>query len=255
MTQPGHPTSSDWMQFVYNDVSIEQKSELEAHLDQCSSCRSDVDRWRAAMSQLDQWSLATAQADPMSARHATMHINSLPSSGRLVFRPQRATLFAASTACVLLAFLAGRSLTSAGVVDTVALRADLKRELVREIRADLAVSLRGEIEPLLKAQLASLKPDASSLLPLIETESSRIAAATVASWAQQDSAARAGMQQMLAGVLENQLSLRSDLETLAMQAEAQILRTRRELLRLAATTAQDDGAPLIEAPDGDDRSM
>ncbi len=127
------------------------------------------------------------------------------------------------------AFLAGRNLGAKNEVDVAALASEVKAQL----REELSASLRSELSSIVRAEVVKARPDRKDLLPLIESESDRIVTATMAKWEQNDSNERQKLQQVLSSILGNQVALRTDLENLAIEAEAQIIRTRRELVRLS----------------------
>lgn len=224
-----HPEESAWMMFLYRECGVDESATLRSHLQRCSLCRQKVDAWQATMIRLDSWAIEAAGIPKNMDAAVTV---------RGIDRRHSVLVVAASLAAVLLAFLVGRTLTTAGSVDVAALKAELGAELQEQV----ARRVRAELEPTIRAQFAALKPDRQTLIPLIETESTRIAAATLADWARQDSADRQRLQHLLAGVLDNQVALRTDLENLAIEAEAQIVRTRRELVRLAMTAQ-----PMVES--------
>ena len=100
-------------------------------------------------------------------------------------------------------------------------------------------SLRAELQHFVRQEIQGTSSSEDRLVPLIQDESGRIVAAELAGWARQDSVRTEQLQQVLGEVLRNQLALREDLETLAMEAEAQILQTRRELVRVSMDVIPD----------------
>ena len=52
-----HPGASEWMAFLYEELSPETRRELGAHLAQCPSCAAQLQTWRASINALDQWAL------------------------------------------------------------------------------------------------------------------------------------------------------------------------------------------------------
>lgn len=238
-----HPDETAWMQFLYGESASSELENLQLHLQGCSVCRQKVDTWRTTMACLDSWSID-------SFDHQNRSTVSIPKP-----RVDRLRTFlsaAVGSAAVLLAFLTGRSFMVPQSVDVGLLKA----ELMAEFEEVIAQRVRAELEPAIKAQFAALKPDSQSLMPLIESESSRAAVAVLSDWARRSSADRQQLQQLLAGVLDNQVALRSDLENLAIEAEAQIVRTRRELVYLAmsaAPTQEPNESPLF-TPDGKEPS-
>ena len=241
-----HPDDSEWMQFLYNESEPAVRTQLQTHLEQCSECFHRVEAWRATMGHLDSWTLSPGGASMVSAAVSLKPQGAAPRRNR----SWTVLAVAVSLATVLLAFLAGRSLTAQQEIDIASLKATLRAELEQSITQQL----RDDLGPVIKAEFAAIRPDDQTLLPLIATESSRVAVAAMANWVREDSVNRERIQQLLAGVLDNQVALRTDLENLAIEAEAQIVRTRRELVRLALSAQQASevrGAPLM-TPDGNE---
>lgn len=50
-----HPSSEEWMSFLYGESAPDRHAELHAHLQQCAVCRAQVNTWRGSMSALDAW--------------------------------------------------------------------------------------------------------------------------------------------------------------------------------------------------------
>jgi hypothetical protein len=145
--------------------------------------------------------------------------------------PNRSSLLTASMVLTALAvsFLTGWQISNAQHPDI----ADLKESLSAEVRASLVADVRKEMQ----TQFQTLTADRAQLAPLIESESERIISARLASLQPStDPEEKLKERQMISDILANQITLRNDLEKLAVEAEAQIIRTRRELLRLEAVT-------------------
>lgn len=212
-----HPDESRWMHFLYDECDPDDVRELQRHLADCAECAARVTQWKKTLVALDGWhSENLSVPQPTASR-----------TGR-ARRSALATML--SLAVVVLAFAAGRSAGTRPGVDA----ARLKSELSAQLRQELVSSLRAELTDVVTAEVRRNKPDRTELLPLIETESDRVVSTTLAKWARSNSGEAQKLQQVLAGILANQVALRTDLENLAIEAEAQILRTRRELLRYSA---------------------
>ena len=57
-----HPESGEWMGFLYGEIAAPRRRELRAHLEQCPACTSQVKSWRASLSDLDEWHVPTRRA-------------------------------------------------------------------------------------------------------------------------------------------------------------------------------------------------
>jgi anti-sigma factor RsiW len=52
-----HPTSEQWMDYIYGELPKPQRADLAAHLKSCPSCAAQVARWGAVHERLDDWTL------------------------------------------------------------------------------------------------------------------------------------------------------------------------------------------------------
>lgn len=240
-----HPDDSDWMPFLYGECDESQMAILQDHLKHCSHCAAKIAGWKSVQSNLDAWTLGSPvmasgrltasttscieqpvrQARPEPT--ASARSQSVPGS---VGRSRQSVLTAAAVLLALTAaFLAGWQVSNAKQPDLLALR----KELASEIRGELMTDVRKEMQN----QIQTLNADKARLTPLIESESERIISARLANLQPTtDPAEKLKERQMISDILENQIALRNDLEKLAVEAESQIIRTRRELLRLEAVT-------------------
>ena len=48
-----HPTSENWMSYLYGELSPSARREADRHLQGCAECRQHVEQWRATMGLLD----------------------------------------------------------------------------------------------------------------------------------------------------------------------------------------------------------
>jgi hypothetical protein len=224
-----HPDDADWMLWLYDESDVEQSALLTNHYAECELCRSRVDRWRTTLAKLpnpgEQSFDSTDVAVPAWKQTVAGH-----GSESIAVAPRRSvssTQLAIAALVVVLAFFTGRSFSIQP--DLEQLRTELKSELQSQLRQELDRSIQSEIQ--------QLRTGETDLVPLIQSESGRVVSATLSNWVQKNSEHEQQLESVLTGILDNQVSLRRDLETLAIEAEAQILKTRRELLRLSAASS------------------
>lgn len=119
-----HPSSEEWMSFLYGETAPVRHTELHAHLQQCAACREQVGTWRGSMTALDAWPLPR----PVTRTFA-----------------QPALRWAAAAVVVLgLGFGIGR-ITNSSVTDVKQLQASLRSEMDARLagaREEFAVALR-----------------------------------------------------------------------------------------------------------------
>jgi len=228
-----HPQQQEWMKWLYGECDAGLDQMMGAHLEQCESCRNQVGEWRRVMAILNVGEDASASVPECSPEH------SLPTRDRerqaYGFAPRQAALLVAS---IVLAALGG-----AWSVTLFHSSAEAGQQAVSEIRS--------ELQWYIKQEMARAAASEDRLLPLIQDASGRIVAAELADWEQQDSQRSQQLRQVLREVLRNQLTLREDLETLAMEAEAQILQTQRELVRVSVDAGIRSGGALPLRPDAE----
>ncbi|MHC5033604.1 MAG: anti-sigma factor family protein [Planctomycetota bacterium] len=142
-----HPTSEEWMEYLYGELAGEARSALAAHLQECGECQEQVESWRGVMTQLDAWQI------PQGRRRA-------PAMRGLV------RLAAAAVVLLGLGIVVGR--LSAPSLDVASLRADLERSLRsslgREIRGALREELRAEMKDMAVVTLVASRDAAEERL-------------------------------------------------------------------------------------------
>src|SRR3954465_13994257 len=57
-----HPDATQWMAFLYKEMTGKDKRQLEAHLKSCPACATQVATWRGSMKTLDSWRVRPARA-------------------------------------------------------------------------------------------------------------------------------------------------------------------------------------------------
>ncbi len=201
-----HPDEQDWMQFLYEEHDEPRQTELTQHLATCSTCRRRVAEWQETMSLLDEWRVQP-RPSPKSASEP---------------RATRTWSWQGAVA-MCLAFVVGLLVTKLFTPSTEQLRADVLQELRRQLKTDVGelVAANGRA-PLSREQL----------VPVIEVESGRLISTNLRAWEEKNSANEQRLRGLLAELIQNQTGLRKDLESLALEAEAQILRTQNQLRSL-----------------------
>jgi hypothetical protein len=53
-----HPTDQEWMDLLYDELSPEQRSELESHIKKCAACTEKRATFRQTHKRLDAWQVA-----------------------------------------------------------------------------------------------------------------------------------------------------------------------------------------------------
>jgi|GEM_PF-1463428 len=118
-----HPTSEDWVQFLYKEQTPEKHHEMEQHLATCQKCHEQVLAMKTTMAQLDEWKI------PQRKRVTLNFV--------LIFK-----WAAAACLILLLGFAAGRV---SAKPDMAQIRAAIEPELKRELKQELAQMIQTEV--------------------------------------------------------------------------------------------------------------
>ncbi len=193
-----HPDATEWMAYLYGEVALERRRELEGHLAGCANCASELAGWRAGSAALGDWKL------PATRRRTTPALFPV-------------LKWAAAAALVLgVGFLLGRQFSPAG-----AELAELKASV-----AQLAESVQRErINLTNSADIATAAANAETLRLL-------------SGYSQLQAEQRTTDQQAIALTMRNFETrlgrLRTALETVALNTENGFEQTRENMTRLAS---------------------
>jgi hypothetical protein len=206
-----HPTSEEWMSYLYDEVEATERARLAGHMENCTQCRARVAAWQGAQKNLDEWRL-----EPRRTRKATV-----------LARPWLKW----AAAVVLFAgvgFSAGR-FSMARAVDPQKLRAQMEPELRQQLRAELVQTMREELDNSAAATLAASREQARGML---------------ADYARKIENARADDNVVISAALDrldsqqadDYVSLKKQLDTVAVMTDAGLRRTENQMVELAGMT-------------------
>lgn len=204
-----HPNPQEWVAYLYRDVDAPSRSRLNDHLAQCESCRAQIERWRRVQQHLDSWQLPTQRAVKPPALRAY---------------PTLLRWAAAAVLMLALGFSLGRS--SGGV----------SPETVAALRDDL----RGELEELVRAQVAE---STSATLAAAQDHSAAAMREFVDLYQSDRTAANQAISTALARLDAAFVSLRRDLETVALNSDVGLRQTQQQLVRLADYSQPSPSSP------------
>jgi hypothetical protein len=201
-----HPTREEWMAYLYDELTAEEHSSLAAHLAVCPDCKMRVNDWRWTRKNLDAWQLPT--------RHARVPVQ----------RPL--VRWAAAAALILgIGFGVGRFATPA-TANAGKIRAAIEPEIRQQLRQEFTQLLRDELDKAASATLAASGEqtkhwveDYDRALETKRTEDSQ--------------AIRAALNKLESQLLADVVSLKKDVDTVAVYADAGLRRARQELVQLA----------------------
>ena len=200
-----HPTREEWMSYLYGELTAEEHSSLAAHLAVCPDCTTRVSDWRAARTNLDAWQLP--------ARPARVSL-------------QRPLVRWAAAAALMIGFGfgVGRFATPA-TANAGKIRAAIEPEIRQQLRQEFTQLLRDELD---KAASATLAASGEQTKHWVED----YAQALETKRTEERQAIYAALNKLLADVV----SLKKDVDTVAVYADAGLRRARQELVQLADYT-------------------
>jgi hypothetical protein len=199
-----HPTREEWMSFLYDELSSDERAGLQTHLDACAECRAQMNTWQSAAQQMGEWKL------PPKRKSAAARI---------------LTRWAIAAAIVGLGIVGGARLVSLNS-EVKQLRTEMRQELIEEVRRDLNSALTQVSEQATK----SATTEAQALIAAVaqKLEEKRLT---------DQQAMLAALQKMNAQHAADYASMRKELETVAVFTETGLQRAQNQIATLAYSPA------------------
>lgn len=198
-----HPTNEEWISFLYDDMDATDQARLAVHLKQCSDCHAKITGWRVAQTSLDGWRL-----EPRRARRK--------SAASLLARP----LLKWAAAAVLFAgigFGAGR----------FSMLASVNPQKVRAaIEPQLRTQLREELDKSAAATLAASREQTRAMLVAYGEKLGNARA-------EDNKVISAALDQLGSQETDDYVSLKKQLDTVAVLTDAGLRRTENQVSELA----------------------
>jgi hypothetical protein len=197
-----HPEREEWIPYVFDEAAPADRQRLQQHLDQCTACRDEIAGWQRSMGRLDSWKLPAA------------------SRPRVTLAP--ALAWAAAAAVLILvgaSFGLGRltATRSAIVQARAAIEADLRTEFARTLREEMGRSAAATLEAAGEQTKALLGQQASAIE---NRHAENLRAFSLA------------LEKLEAQRLTDYVSLKKDLDTVAINTDAGLRHTEQELVQL-----------------------
>lgn len=186
------------MSLLYGEVTSEQKTMLDSHLESCAECRAQVETWQRASRQLTAWKMPAP----------TRRRSSVP-----------LLKFAAAAAIVTLGVLGGVRLFVLNH-EMAQLRAELKREVADRNTALAQIDQQAAKAAAIEAQ--ALMTEFAKALEEKRLEDRQLVLAT--------------LQQIQTKHAENYTALRKELATVAVLTEAGLRYAHNEIANINFTT-------------------
>jgi hypothetical protein len=227
-----HPSSEEWISFLYGETDRPRKAELEKHLRACPDCREKLAPWEDARLALNTWTL------PAGGRQ------------RLAFSRWQPWLRWGIAAVFVISLGYGSGHLAAVASNNPratrdALLLEAKTTAQREVRQHLDHSssaawetslaqLRSEITSLLEARSQAWQIAAAEAADrAVEQTEKMLAAAETRNNAEIQSLV-AAMQQIAAQHADDSAALQKKLETMAIMTQDSFIRAQQQIVQLAA---------------------
>jgi hypothetical protein len=204
-----HPTREEWMSYLYDELTADEHSSLAAHLAVCPDCKSRVGDWRATRKNLDAWQLP---ARPSGAP----------------FQRPLVRWAAAAALMIGIGFGVGRLATPA-TAEAGRIRAEIEPEIRQQLRREFTQMLRDELD---KAASATLAASGEQAKHWVED----YARAIEAKHTEDSQVILDALNKLESQRLADFVSLKKDVDTVAVNADAGLRRARQELVQLADYT-------------------
>jgi hypothetical protein len=206
-----HPSREEWMSYIYHESEGAERAGLDAHLRECERCTSQLREWRVAQKRLDDWRLAPAPPAQIA------------NPARALWSAATLRWSAAAVLTLMMGFAAGRA---GSAMDARKLRAAIEPEIRQQLSQEFAQMLKAEIGRASADTLAAAGSQSRDLL------------AVYASAAEdRDTAVHSDIYDQLDRLesqhLADYLSLKKDLDTVAINTDTDLRNQQQELAFVA----------------------
>ena len=200
-----HPKHEEWVPYLFGEAKPEVRRQLKAHLRDCADCRHELESWQRSLGRLNAWKLPLA---PKAAPTFAPFLN----------------WAAAAALILLLGFGVGR--LTAAKADVAKVRAAIAPELRRELSQEFARYVHDELERSASATLAAAGQQTDQAVALL-------AKALQDARAEDNRAIYAALNKLESQSFEQFVSLKKDLDTVAVNADNGLKDTAEGLVELA----------------------
>ena len=196
------------MSYLYDELSAGEHGRLAAHLAVCPDCEARVIEWRVARKDLDAWKLPAKRARVVRARPLIK--------------------WAAAAAIVLAAGFGVGRITSA-TADAEKVRIAIEPEIRQQLRREFVQLLRDELQKTTSTTLTGSMEQTRQLL-------GQFANAIEAKRTEDSQAISAALNKLESQRVADFVSLKKDVDMMAVLTEAGLRRAQQQLVQLADYT-------------------
>jgi anti-sigma factor RsiW len=204
-----HPSNEQWMSYCYNELPKGERAELAGHLRTCSDCRVRVQQWEEARSGLSAFKVVVKPRRTVAYHLAPVALK-----------------WAAAFAVLCSAIALGRFSSlhqSAG-------------NLSPAVEAALKAKLRVEFAQVLQNEITTVEAKAAAASEQRTKQLIKVFAAEIAAQQKKDlQAVYVAIDKIDSQRASDFIVLKKELDTLAVNADAELRTTERHLLQLAAS--------------------
>jgi hypothetical protein len=206
-----HPTPEAWAPYVFGETNAEVRRRLNQHLKSCPECQGMIQDWKRSLGRLDAWKL------PRPARFG-----------------QAISPFLKWAAATVIVLVLGVGFTLGRLVgpkaDPQMVRAVIEPQIRLELRRELAELLRQELTRTATATLAAAGEQSKDLLlnydHAVETKR-----------AEESQTLLAALEKLNTQRVADVVSLKKDIDTIALNTDAGLRHTEQQLVQLADYTS------------------
>ncbi len=201
-----HPTNEQWMSYLYGEATETDRAWLPEHLRVCPRCQAKMAEWQSARVGLDGWEPSTGKVlRKRAARYGFAGLKWV----------------AAAALFVVVGFSAGRFSSAS----PEKMRAAIEPEIRSQLRAEFAQTLRQELDKAAAVTLVAARDQARAMLTDYDD-----------SHTLDDAAVSTALTRLETQQTADYLSLKKQLDTVAVLTDAGLRHTEDQVVQLAAST-------------------
>ena len=217
-----HPNESELLLHFYGENDDRQREEIVEHLSECKECAGRISDWTNVSDHLNKWDTPVNEYRANQSKRTFLSKEPMYRANWLVQQRKFGTMLAGLAAMIIVGFVVGR------LTGTSLERDDVESMINERINDDAkAEAIQDAFESHFQQRESSIRELIKKQQDLVaQTNDGRISTEQVEE-----------LQQILEQITAEQYQLRSDLQTLAINAESKINENRLDLNQLIRQTS------------------